>query len=386
MSQAGIYFDSFSHSSKRFAETAKHGIDPLGFRKHVTHVAPIYPKKLELSNEGTAAFGSEVIYKFPTSGYVHHVVIKNYLAQTTTEKYCPITGAGMIESIKLECDGNTIMDYKYAPVFQYYLSKLNSEEARDKCLLAAGNGQDSTAAAIYTCVPIPMFFDPIMCPGISPLNLSKFKKAPELKITYRTLANSIVATSTGGSITSSKMLLYMSESTPTQKRSHNEQDYWYNSIDFYTNEGNTVATATATNIDVSGMSGQIKKQLVIARLSSDVTANTYFSNKEIGALKLDLDGHIEDIFKQKEEGEIDYIIYNQGRGYQSTLGYPYVIPNVHFVDKNYATNNLSGLHSAKINKHQINVTHALGANGDVSVLGIRSAIYKHMEGTMERFI
>jgi len=389
MSQSGIYFDSFAHAVPRYGESAANAHDPLAFRRHETHVAPIYPKKLELSNEGTAALDTEVIYKMPTSGYLSYVAIKNVYSQTTTADYSNYTGMAAIKKVKLEVDGNTLMDYSYNTAIIYYLSKLRDEEARDQVLAAAGGaGPTTTTAAHPTIVPIPLFFDPIMCPGVGPLNLAKFQKAPELKITYRAGTQIRDTGATGMGIDSSRMVLYMSETTPAQKRIHNQSDYWFKSIDLYTNEDNVIPTATATDVDVSGMAGSVKKVMVTMRTAANITANNRFTLANIDVLKTDMDGHIEHQFRTAEEGELDYVIYTKGKSFSSTLGYPYWIPHSFFAEESYATNFVGGIHSAKINKHQINVTQTFAgaADGNFSVLGIRSAIYKYTNGTMERLL
>jgi len=389
MSQQSVHLDSFMHTSHRFGSTGSHAVDVLGTQKHATLVAPSYPIKREISSDGTAAFGGEVTFKFPSAGYVHRVEIRTVLADTATADYSDYPGAVIVDTVELRADNETLHQYPYAAVFQYYLSKLKSEEARDKVLLSVGGVNVGQTGPTTVMTPIPTFFDSVMIKGARPLNLSKFKKAPELKLTMRSLANSAKNGSTGGAITSMTIVVWMSESSSTLKNMHmaNDNDF-HKSIDFYVNDLNTVVTSTATNIDISGCKGNIKKLFIYSRTVADVTGNDkqYFSNNEIDIIKTSLDGHEEFVFKTKEEGESDYITYNNGHGYNSTLGYPYIVPYGFFATDQYATSHTGGIHSAKVHKHEIIITHSVGGDEYVDILGIRSAIFKYDNGNMIRLL
>lgn len=387
MSQQSVHFDSFLHSNKRFGQTAKSSYDPLFPKSHISIVAPIYPIKRELSSRDTVAFGNEVTFKLPSSGFVHNLSLKTLLAQTTTENYSDYPGLSIIDEVHFVSENETLHQYKYNPTIQYFMSMMNNEECVDKLLLAAGGTNVGTAADVYVLSPIPTFFDGLLVKGASPLNLSKFKKAPELRIKLRTLANSVKPTSTGGSITSMKLVLYMTETTSTLKNLHNSKISYHNSIDFSTNVLNNATTATALDIDVTGIKGNVKRLFLTQRSVANVGTNKqYFVNTEIGSIKTVLDGHEEFVFQQKEEAEYDYLIYNQGKGFNSTLGYPYVIPYSYFPVKDYQQHHIGGIHSAKLGKHEIKVTQSTGANQYIDVLGIRSAIYKYTNGGMVRLI
>lgn len=389
MSQASLHIDSFDHTKRRYASTAIVSVDPLLPARHQTHVAAIYPLKRQISAEGTPTLGETVDFKFPTSGYVHHIAIKVNYGTTVTADVSAYIGMSAIEEVEFRSDNETLMKYKYHPVILYYLSKLENEEALDKILLASGgSAPDTTAAAVDTIVPIPLFFDSTMIKGVAPLNLSKFKKQPHLSVTFKAAANVILSGGSGADIVNAQMVLYMSETASVLKNLHNKDDYFYKSIDFYTNTGNTVATATDTDLDISGLKGQIKRVMLSLRLSSDVasTANVFFALKQFDYIKTNFDGHEDWVFRTTQESEFDYIMYNHGKGFSSTLGYPVFIPYSFHPEANYALNNVGGIHSSKVNKHILTLNHSLGANGSVDVLGIRSAIFKYDNGTMIRLL
>jgi len=388
MSHSGIYHDSFDHTIKRYGRSAGAPFDPLASRLHVTHDVSIFPKKLELSNEGTLAPDTEVTYKLPTSGYLHHIALKQVLTATATANYSDYPAFNYIKKVKLEVDGNTLQDYHYEQVIMYYLMKLNDEEARDKVLTMAGGSGTTTTSATTVVAPIPLFFDPIVAPGVGPLNLAKFQKPPELKITYRATSETLENTATGGGLTSSRMLLYMTDTTQSRKRKHNEKDYFYKSVDFVTNNRNTVATATETDIDISGFAGMVQRVIVQCRAVATAvgTNNDAYTLSEIDTLKVDLDGHVEHVFRTAQEGEQDFINYNHGKGFSSTLGYPYIIPHVNFAERDYATAHIGGIHSSKVNKHLLKVQHSVGADAYVDVLGLRNAMFVYKNGTMERLL
>jgi len=376
------------HTSNRFGSTGSHSVDVLGTVKHATLIAAAYPIKREISPIGAVAFGDEIVFRLPSAGYCHGIALQAVLHDTATEDYSDYPGMAITDMVDFDADNESLHQYPFAPVIQYYLSKLKSEEARDKVLAAAGGVNVGQSGPTTVTCPIPTFFDHIMVKGARPLNLSKFKKAPEVKLTMRTLANSVKASSTGGAIDSMKLIIWMSESSSVLKNLHmsNDNDF-HKSIDFYVNDLTSVANTTATDIDISGCKGNIKKLFITSRTVGDVDTNKqYFSNNEIDVLKTSLDGHEEFVFKYKEEGELDYIMYNDGHGYSSTLGYPYIIPYGFFATPNYQTSHVGGVHSAKIGKHEIIVTHSVGAPEYIDVVGIRSAIFKYDSGNMIKLL
>lgn len=388
MSQQGVMIDSFRHSAPRYAQTAKGHIDPLETDIHMSLSSVAYPIKREITSDNTPAFGGEVTFKFPSSGYVHSVAIRVVLAQTTTENYSDYPGAVIVDTVELRADNEQLHQYKYDTVFPYYVSKLKDEDARDKLLLTCGGTNTGTSADITVMIPIPTFFDHICVPNARPLNLAKFDKQPDLKLTMRSLANSVKPTSTGGSITSMTMVLYMSDAHPEVKGRHlRKLNDFHHTVDFYTNSLNSVATSTATYIDVSGCKGLIKKFMTFTRTVTDVdTSKQYYSFNEIDEIKTRLDGHEEYVFKTKEEGELDFINYNHGEGFNSTVGYYYWIPYHYAYSGGYGIMNTGGVHSAKVNKHELKITHSIGANEYIDVLGIRSVVYKYDSGTMIKLL
>lgn len=388
MSQQSVLFDSFNHAVPRYGETAIEGIDVLGTKKHATLQSPAYPIKREKTSENTVAFGQEITFKLPNSGYLHHIAIKWQLAQTSSENYSDYPGLSIIDEVEFRSDNETIHQYKYPPVAVYYLNQFDNEEAIDKILLAAGGTNVGTAGNFYCMSPIPTFFDPILDKEASPLNLAKFKKVPEIKLTMRTLANSVKPTSTGGSILSAVIVLYLSETSPSQKLIHlNKLNDFHKGVDFYTNEKNSVATATSTNIDITSCKGLTKKFMVYTRTVSDVDTNKqYYSLNEIDEIKTVLDGHEEWVGKTKEELEFDVLMYTHGRGFNSTIGYPYYVPFGYAFSKGYHGLNTAGLHSSKIGKSEIQVKHSIGANEYIDVLGVRSAIFKYDNGQLIRLL
>lgn len=387
MSQQSILIDSFHHAKPRYGSTASHAFDVLAPVRHQTLSDPAYPIKREVSSQGTPAFDTEILFQLPNSGFLHHMELRTVLADTTTENYSDYPGAVICDEVEYRSDNEILHQYKYAPVFNYYLSKLKNEETRDKVLLACGGTNVGTSGPTTVMTPIPTFHDPLINPGCRPLNLSKFKKAPELIIKTRTLANSVKPTSTGGSITSMVLVMWMSETSYNHRAWVNSLDSFHHAIDFSTNVLNSVANSTATNIDISGFNGNNKRLIVTQRAESEVDTNKqYYIHTEIDELKTILDGHEEFVFKTKEEGEADYIKYSHGYGFSSTLGYPYIVPYSYFASPQYQHINMGGLHSARVHKHQLKITHSVGASQYIDVLAIKSAIYKYVDGGMVRLL
>lgn len=389
MSHQSILIDSFAHSAKRFSQTAKQGIDVLGTVRHKTLIAPAFPIKRQQSAEGTVGFSKEILMKFPTSGYVQHVAVKFSFAAKTTNDYTDYIAMSCIDEIEFRSGNLVLQQFKYAPAMEYYFSKLKDEETIDKLLLAAG-GTTQGSAGTYIAI-IPLFFDSILSPGARPLNLSKFKKTPELIVKTRTLAKCLRGGSTDATsaIETADILLWMVDTTSTLKNMHKAaKNDFHHGIDFSTQINNIVATATDTYVDISGIKGNTQKLHVTARLVSDETGtnNKYFLGAaEIGEIITYLDGSEQHVFKHKEEAEIDYIFYNNGKGASSTLGYGNHIPYSYTgeIENNV---HVGGLHDRQVSKNQIRITHALGANAYVHVTGIRSAIFKYEDGGMEKLL
>ena len=387
MSQSSILLDSFQHSRSRFGKTASGAVNVLHPKRHITLQHSAFPIKRQITSTSTVAFDSEILFKLPASGFVHGMALRSVLADTTTADYSDYPGAVITDEVEFRSDNEILHQYKYPPVFNYYLSKLKSEEARDKVLLATGGVNTGLSGPITVMTPIPTFFDPVLNKGARPLNLSRFKKAPELIIKTRTLANSVKPTSTGGAISSMVLVLYISDTSINHKRAINSVEAWHNAPDFATNEKNVVVTATQTFIDVSGFNGLNTRFLLTNRLVSEVDTNKqYYVQGEIGELKTRLDGHEEYVFRTKEEGELDFIYYGHGKGFNSTIGYPYIVPWGYAHTPDYLYSNTGGLHSSRVNKSEVGVTHALGANSYIDVLAVKQAIFKYKDGGMVRLL
>jgi len=395
MSSQSILMDSFKESGPRFGETASAGVDVLEPAEHMTIIAPAIPIKREIGSDNTVGFAKEVRFRFPSAGYCHHVAIKYEFAQTTTYEYVNYPAFEVVDEYEFKSDNETLHQYKADPVNQVYLASLKDEEAIDKVLIAAGATGQGTTAAFEAIAPVPMFFDPILSEGAAPINLAQFKKAPELIVKTKTLINSLdtnsATTDATGAITNMYMILYMSETSSSAKDDHlSQMNAFHMGVDFYTSTLNPATSGTPVYIDVSGIKGTTKKLFINARTTNDVgTVHDYMVNKEIDEIKTRLDGHEEYVFKTKEEGGLDYIVYNHGKGYSSTLGYNYIVPYGYFVAPDDNLSNVGGLHSAHVNKHEIkiNVTNTGSpATHYIDVVGIRSAIYKYDNGSMIRLL
>ena len=384
MSSQSVNFDSFMHVQKRFAQTAKGLLDPLAPKKHFSLVAPAYPIKRELSAQDTVAFASEFRFKFPATGYLHGVGLKSALAAITGGgDYAAYPGLVIVSKVELRSDNETLHQYDYLPVIKYWLTKMKNEEAIDKILLMSGGVASATPGTVIT--PIPTFFDTLMIKNAAPLNLARFNKPPELVITTRTLANSATGVTTGGAISTMKLICYMSETSSALKLLHkNDLGNFHKSIDFYTNIKNNATSGTTKEIDISGMKGNVKKVLLSqVSVTNYDTNKVYFTHTEIDSIKTRFDGHEEWVFRHKEEAELDYMYLNYGNGFHSTLGYPYIIPyGFLYTLEDYAKHHIGGVHSAKVHKNELVLEQSVGANQYIDVCGLVNVFYKYVDGNM----
>jgi len=385
------YKDSFSHSKPRFVESAVNVIDPLVDNRHFSHSSSVHPVVRFLSSQGSASLGNTVIYQLPTTGYVHSMAIANDFAQTGTADMIPYVGAACISRIVLRAGSETLHDYDYVDALNYLLKNVGNEESITRIMEAAGGSAcDTTSAAIPNLMAmIPTAFSALL--GCKPLILHKLSVRCELEVTYRTQAQCSLATATGGAISNSQLVLWMSESGDNLREAHQKEAIVHKSIDFRTFKSTAVSTGSETSLDLSGFPGLIKRLSVRCSLSSEIDSSTpinYFNNQVIDTVKTDVDGAEETVFQDARQGELTSIIYNQGKAQSSTLGYTYTVPlSLHTTESKIThKHNVGGLHSSKVNKFLLKVTHSLGANAEVGITAIIAALFQYKNGQLKRLL
>jgi len=385
------YRDSFKHSTPRFVESSAQKIDPLVDNQHFSHVDAVFPVVRFFSSQGTASLGNTIVYQLPTTGYLHEMCIQNDFAQTTTADVIPYVGACSISRIVLRAGSETIHDYDYVDALNYLLSQVGDEESITQIMEAAGGSAcDTTSAAIPNLMAlIPTAFSGLM--GNKPLALHKLSVRVELEVTYRSAVQITLATGSGASISNSQLVCYMSDAGDTLKNSHLNEAVIQKSIDIRTYKSSAITTATETSLDISGFPGLIKKLNIRLSKSADIDSSTpinYFSNQVIDTLKTDVDGDSEVVFQDVNQGKMLSIVYNQGKAQSSTLGYTYCVPySLHTTESKLChKHNTGGLHSSKVNKNKLKITHSLGENAECGVTAIISALYQYKNGQLKRLL
>ena len=380
--------DSFIHSSARFVESSSQKVDPLVENQHSSVVDSVFPDVRRFSPQGTAALATTVVYQLPNSGYVHEIAIKNDFAQTTTQDVIAYPGMACISRVLLRAGSNVLMDFDYIPAVQYMMRVIGNHTTISKLLDASGGSSvDTTSASVPNLMAlIPTFFSGLM--GNKPLILHKIKDTVELEITYRTAAQITISGGSGAAISNSQMVVFLSDAGDNLRSSHGQEMIIQKSLDLRTFKSAAVTTGTETTLDISGVTnGLVKHLLVTCTESSDIATSAgvdYFENKPLDTLKTQIDGREETIWDDVHESELSQVIYNQGKPQSSTLGFNNIVPlTQHTIDcKMGQRNNIGGLHSAKVNKFNLKVTHSVGANAEIGVCAVSAALYQYSNGSL----
>ena len=383
------YKDSFHHSKRRFVDNASLVVDPLLNDNFMSYADSVYPRKRRLASQGTASLGNVVTYQLPSSGYLHELSVQNDFAQTTTQDVIPYVGCACISRVQIRNGSEVLHDYDYVDALNAYLTDVGDEESITKIMDQSGGAAvDTTSGAISGLQAIiPSGWSGLM--GCQPIALHKLDSRVEVEITYRTAAQITISGGSGAAISNSKIICWMSDAGDNLKSKHRQQNMSVKTIDFKTFKSTAVSTGSETDLDISGLSGLIKRLTVRASLSADIDSSTpidYFNNQVMTDIKTLIDGDEEIVFDNQYEGGLDAIIYNQGKPQSSTLGYIYTVPYTLHTEESKKTNvhNTGGLHSSKVNKNQLRVTHSLGENAEIGVCGLVATKWEYKNGQIFR--
>lgn len=384
-----IYAKSFNTTAKRLAASAGKIINPLVPQRHESLGAPVWDKRRVVQPQGTASLGQTVTYKLPTTGFLGTIFLNMAFAKTSTAGMVNYPGAAAVQRVRLQTASQTLIEYDYQPVFQYYLSWIERDAGAD-VLVSAGNtdaNNPADSSAVKASVPIFTPFDERLAPhSHANLNLNKINEPIQLEITFRPAADLGQATATGMALTQANLAVFTYSTVPEVINALAKDDYVYSSFDIQTSPNVDVATATETELDVSGFSGNLKFFYFSSRKKSVVDgtgADRYFQLVETDKIVRDIDGDRENIFETKEEGRLLHLYDNEGIG-SSSLGVSYMD------DLDYGTlksggrlsDNTGGINSSAFNKFVYRVTQSTGSNAYVNALAFKTCQFAHKNGAL----
>lgn len=323
-------------------------------------------------------------YLNPSDSHVSDVQLQFSLGALSSGNYCAYPGITLPTRIVLLSGSEVLHDYSYRQVIKAVLAIMSDEE-RNTVLAAAGG----TAFASGNCnAIIPLFFSRWLAPftqHMPPFPVHKLEQALKLRVYLDTAANVAASGATAGSPTISGNFIITTNDAETYDESGN---FVYQSYDMETQVGQVVATATATDVNCDGFTGQIAALAVTNQLASDLsTAHNYLKSVPIDILKLQIDS--DKTYWESDEAstsQLDQIINKISRGAvsASTVSLlPYWIPICVMWNPRAFTGAIS---MRNVGMLRVNVTHSQGANTQCDIVAFKNAYYKIENQKVKRYL
>jgi hypothetical protein len=347
-------------------------------------------RKNKLGPVGSApsAGGSTITFQLPANGQlIGDMYLQADLGATSTSTYTAFPALNLVTGVKISHGGNTLHEYNYPDYIQYVLATMNTG-LKARVQAAAGGAAAGSAVSVYC--PIGAFwtsYQHLHSDSPAPLPLNSSTVPLNIEITLNTVANLLTAAATGGSLVAVN-LIYYSYVIPSEENARiqafvKQTEYNQYGIDIQSVNRQTVATATPTDYDLSGLQGSIKQLVLVNRLTTDLTANNNYLNKGLTAYSLSIDGtQIMFVSGGANEMIMDSLVFNQFKtGADVTMGTADII-NFGRERENSAW--AGDLNSQIYKKLNLNVTHAAGAGTQFNVAGIMQRYYVFRNGLFER--
>lgn len=345
-------------------------------------------RKRYCSATGSSSDAGDTKFVIPSQGLLLDIGIEVSLGATSGGNYSPNMATQYISNVKVEHGSNELHNYAYAPVYEYISSKW-SNERKTRTQLASGGSASGSAVVGYT--PLFAFFTSWRHPANdipSPLPLVCCKgDVFVVTLTNRGVANILASGGSGGSLTSLRLvyweLVVDSSAIDVISKKMQSGKWKYFSMDWQTPSSSTVATATLTTLDLSGLQGDLKALAISVKLASDESTNhNYYINKAWTAGELKADDQSLYKFSTSNERIFDDLVFNKSKwGADSTNG---VCDTIEF-DRRSDDHSYSGSFPTSASKKlTLDVTHALGANANVYPCGVFNRYYIYRNGLFER--
>lgn len=366
----------------------KDGMVMDDFLPNIPHASqPGFWRKVRISPTGTATAGGENTFFVPPHGTLlsdMYAILQ--FAAPSAGTYSSYIANQAIERVVIDFNGETLHDYNYRPVFQHHVSLWPVE--RTAQILSAGGGV--TPSAVTACTPIFTFWGSWKHDKndfVHPLPFSVSNTSMRVAITLDAVADLLAAGASGGSLSALTLVYYefiasTSELARIEKVVRNEE-WRVLGIDYQTLSPTTVATATATDIDLTGLQGSIKEICYPVVLATDIsTAHNYLITNISTAISLLLDGiEIYDV-DSSNEGIMDSQIFNQGKvGNATAIN---TARCINFSRRKDSHNYDGGLNSESFKRFTLNITHTLGANASVFISAAMYRWYVYRGGRFVR--
>lgn len=252
--------------------------------------APIAWDRMELSSNQTAAMGQTIVFDLPTAGMIGEMYLETTLAAPTSSgNYTQYVGLCIPERIEILNGSKVLHDYDYVTAMRMCMSELPDNQVAT--ILRAAGGTGLNAGTV--CSPIPTFWSRLLHHGnrSRPLLAAKLNGKLQVRVTMRAAADILDASASATDFTSAQLVYFEMSTDDSTFESMVNEPYVYKSVDIETNILNVVATATATDIDLSGERHDVVSLTAFLTLVSNyTTAHDYLVNLAPTAVKLTLDG------------------------------------------------------------------------------------------------
>lgn len=300
--------------------------------------------------------------------------------------YSSFIGAQAITKVVADFNGEELVNYNYRPVFQHLVTSWPIEYTA-KMLAAAGG---ATPGAVTAAAPIIVPWGSYKHEKNDfnlPLPFSASNTSLRVEITLDSVANMLAAGGSGGSLSALTLVYYeficSSEELQRIESAVKSEDWKMLAIDYQTLNPTTVATATATDIDLTGLSGSIKEICFPNVLASDIaTAHNYFITGLSTVVNLQVDGIQVYEYSSSNEGIMDQLLFNGAKvGDAATIG---TARCINFSRRKDSHNYDGGLNSESYKRLTLSLTHALGANTSVFISAAMYRWYVYRGGRFVR--
>lgn len=335
----------------------------------------------------TSSGGATATFQIPPTGFLGDCYLEFVMAATSGGNYAANFGLALPQQIRFTHGGQDIVNHEYSAVLQVIFSRLNAEKVA-RFYNAAGGAASGTARTVYA---------PLVLPGSSwfhkentfpcPLPMFLTTESLQLDVDLRTVANVLASGGSGGSITSVKLVYYeYIVSDLEKKRIQAQADSWKLFVaDFSTISQTSVATATTTTIDLSGLKNSLKSiGLPMVSVANQDTNHNYVLNSNFNSCELRADGT--SLYKTEyvNEGIMDEMISGKGKmGSDSVLGKAQEITFAKYLHMDQYS---GSLHSNVFKKLEIDITHTVGANAYIKPVAERNAYIVVKDGAFRRIL
>jgi hypothetical protein len=342
-------------------------------------------RKIQPIGTPATAGGDTLIFQIPPTGMLTDCFLEIGIAVTGGGNWSANVGLNYPSRVRLLHGGQELHNYEYSAVTQVKLGRMPIEQSA-RVYTAAGGAAAATARRVYA---------PLWLPGSSfghkegdvptPLPLFMSTESLQLEVDTRTVANILASGGSGGSITSVKLVYFEWIVQDEEKQRVKGQPWKAYVEDYVTLSQTSVATATLTTIDLSGLKNSLKSiGLPCVSVANADTNHNYVLNSNFDSSELLADGQRLYFSEYASETILEELIVNKSKtGADAVLGKAQEIA----FNKFFSQDIYSGsFHSNICKKLEFAFTHSVGANIYIKPVAVRNAYIVFSENSFKRIL